>query len=78
MHRRFFALILGWLVSLPCLPQQPAAGTYKIVSYAIEIDGQPKEVFGKSPRGYAVITPRRIMFVITAENRKFGTSRGTS
>ena len=74
MHRRFFELILGLLFSLPCLAQQPTVGTYKIVSYAIEIDGQPKEIFGKSPRGYAIITPTRIMFVITAGNRKFGTS----
>jgi hypothetical protein len=74
MHRDVFALILGLLFPLSCLAQQPIIGTYKIVSYAIEIDGQPREIFGKSPRGYAIITPTRIVFVITAENRKFGTS----
>ena len=74
MHRRFLTMILGLLLSLPCMAQQPAVGTYKIVSYVIEIDGQPREIFGKSPRGYAIITPARIMFVITAENRKFGAS----
>ena len=74
MHRRFVALILALIFSLPCLSQQPTVGTYKIVAYAIEIDGQPREVFGKSPRGYVIITPKRIMFVITGESRKFGTS----
>jgi hypothetical protein len=29
---------------------------------------------GKSPRGYAILTPTRWMNVFTAENRKFGTS----
>jgi len=74
MHHRIFVLILGLLVPLLCLAQQPIVGAYRIVSYVIEIDGQPREIFGKSPRGYAMITPTRIMFVITAENRKFGTS----
>jgi Lipocalin-like domain len=74
MPRRVFALILGLLLPVLCLAQQPIIGTYKIVSYVIEIDGQPKEVFGKSPRGYAIITPKRIVFVISAEERKFGTS----
>ena len=73
MYQHLFALILGLLVPLFCLAQQPIVGTYKIVSYVIEIDGQPREIFGKSPRGYAIITPTRIVFVITAENRKFGT-----
>ncbi len=55
MHRRIFALILGLMVPLLCLAQQPIVGTYKIVSYVIEIDGQPREIFGKSPRGYAIV-----------------------
>jgi hypothetical protein len=39
------------------------------------IDGQPpRETMGKSPRGYAILTPTRWMNVFTAENRKFGTS----
>jgi len=74
MHRRIFAVILGLLAPLLCLAQPSLVGTYKIVSYAIEIDGKPQEIFGKSPRGYAIVTSRRIAFVITAENRKFGTS----
>ena len=74
LHRHIFALIFGLFFPLSSLAQQPAVGTYKIVSYVIEIDGQPREIFGKSPRGYAIITPARIAFVITAEDRKFGTS----
>jgi hypothetical protein len=74
VRQRIVVLILGLLVPLLCLAQQPIVGTYRIVSYVIEIDGQPREIFGKSPRGYVIITPTRITFVITAENRKFGTS----
>ena len=74
MHRHVIALVLGLLMPLSCLAQNPIVGTYKIVSYVIEIDGQPREIFGKHPHGYAIITPARITFVITAENRKFGTS----
>jgi len=66
--------MFGLFLPLSCLAQQPAIGTYKIVSYVIEIDGQPREIFGKSPRGYAIITPSRIAFVITGEGRKFGAS----
>ena len=74
MYRRILALVLGLLGPMLCLAQQPSVGTYKIVSYAIEIDGQPREIFGKSPKGYAIITSTRIAFVITAESRKFGTT----
>jgi hypothetical protein len=52
-------------------------GTYKPVSFAIESDDEPaKEIFGKNPLGYVVITPRRFTVIFTAENvRSPGTVR---
>ena len=45
------------------------------MSFAVEVDGQPpRETMGKSPRGYLVLTSTRWIHLITAENRKFGTS----
>ncbi len=75
MRRLLTALILLCLVSAPCFGQASLVGTYKLLSFATEIDDQaPLEGMGKSPRGYLVLTPTRWMHVITAENRKFGTS----
>ena len=69
------ALLIGLLISAPCFAQQSLVGTYKLLSFAVEVDGQPpRETMGKSPRGYLVLTPTRWMHLITAENRKFGTS----
>ena len=74
MRRCILGLVLGLFVPMLCVAQQPTVGTYRIVSYSIEIDGQPREIFGKSPKGYAILTATRIAFVITAESRKFGTT----
>lgn len=75
MYRSIYGLIIGLLISTPCFAQQSLVGTYKLVSFATEIDEQPPiETMGKSPRGYLVLTPTRWIHVITAENRKFGTS----
>jgi hypothetical protein len=50
-------------------------GTYRLVAFTAEIDGQPAtEVFGKNPKGYIVITPKRFFALVTAENRKSGPS----
>ena len=75
MYRTIYGLIIGLLISTPCFAQQSLVGTYKVVSFAVEVDGQPpRETMGKSPRGYLVLTPTRWIHLITAENRKFGTS----
>lgn len=51
------------------------AGTYKVASMTAEVDGSaPQEIFGKAPRGFAMFTPTRVTFLITAEGRKFGRS----
>ena len=75
MYRSIYGLIIGLLISMPCFGQQALVGTYRLVSFTIDIDGQPpRETMEKSPRGYAILTPTRWMNVFTAENRKFGTS----
>jgi len=75
MVRLISALILVLLIVTPTLGQQSLVGTYKLLAFTTEIEGQsPVEVMGKLPRGYLVLTPTRWIHVITAENRKFGTS----
>jgi hypothetical protein len=58
----------------PTLGQQSLVGTYKLVSLVPEVDGKPSQPMGKAPHGYLVFTPTRFITVVTAENRKFGTS----
>lgn len=75
MVRLICPLILVLLIAIPSFAQQSLVGTYKLVSFTQEVDGQPpRETMGKSPRGYLVLTPNRWIILITAENRKFGTS----
>jgi hypothetical protein len=75
MYRTICGLIFVLLISTPSFAQQSLVGTYKLMTFATEIEGQPPlEVMGKSPRGYLVLTPTRWIHIITAEKRKFGTS----
>ena len=75
MLRLICALILVLLIAIPSFAQQSLVGTYKLVSFTVEVDGQPpRETMGKSPRGYLVLTANRWIHLITAENRKFGIS----
>ena len=41
MVRLICALVFVLLVATPSLGQQPLIGTYKLVDYALEIDGIP-------------------------------------
>ena len=74
MLRLIYALVLVLLITTPSLGQQSLVGTYKLVSLVVDVDGTPYTQMGKSPQGYLVLTPTRLMCFITAENRKFGTS----
>jgi Lipocalin-like domain len=65
-------LVLTLMTSTLALAQTSVPGTYRLVSFALEVDGQPNLTFGQAPKGYAVITATRFTTVITAENRKFG------
>ena len=75
MRRSLAVLILLLLGAAPGFGQSARVGIYKLVSFAIEIDGQAAlEVMGKSPRGSLILMPTRWVHIITGENRKFGTS----
>jgi hypothetical protein len=75
MLRAFIAPLLLLSIATPCLAQQIPPGIYKVVSMTARVDGaEPKQIFGKAPRGFAMFTPRRVTFLITAEGRKFGRS----
>jgi hypothetical protein len=73
MVRLICVLILMIVIVSPSLGQQSLVGTYKLVSHVSEVDGKPFQALAK-PHGYLVLTPTRIVYFITAEKRKFGTS----
>jgi hypothetical protein len=55
----------------------PLLGTWRLVSFEVEVQGQADKVFlmGKTPAGYLSFLPDgRMAVVITAEGRKPGTS----
>ncbi len=52
------------------------AGTYKLLSFGASADGGPwnESLLGPEPRGYAMLSGTRFMAVLTAADRKGGTS----
>lgn len=51
-------------------------GTYRLVSITASTDGGPfRDLYAQAPTGYAIITGRRFMAVITAGGRHFGTTQ---
>jgi hypothetical protein len=49
---------------------QPAPGTYKIVSFDVQLDGaQSVNPLGKSPKGYIILTKSTFMSMITGDSR---------
>ncbi len=74
MLRLICGLVLVLLIVSPSMGQQSLVGTYKLSSLVVDMDGKPYEQMGKSPQGYLVFTPTRFIYLVTAENRKFGTS----
>ena len=75
MLRALFAPLLWLSIVGSGFAQQLPAGTYKVISMTAEVDGSaPQEIFGKAPRGFAMFTPTRVTFLVTAEGRKFGRS----
>lgn len=83
---------LGWVVLMsaslaagcastapsgPPAAGSPLLGTWRLVSFELEVQGQADKVFlmGKTPAGYLSFLPDgRMAVVITAEGRKPGTS----
>ena len=74
MSRLICALMLILLISTPSFGQQSLVGTYKLVDYALEIDGIPQKAPAKAPHGYYILTPTRAICFYTLGVRKFGTS----
>jgi hypothetical protein len=74
MLRLMCALALVLVIVSPSLAEQSSVGTYKQVSFAVEVDGAPIRAGEKGSHGYVVITPTRIIAFSTSDNRKFGTS----
>ena len=61
----------GVVDSVPRFGQQALIGTYKLVSLAVEADGTGYQQMVKTPEGYLILTPTRLITVYVAENRKF-------
>ena len=75
MHTVLKGLLVLVIANTPAFAQESIVGTYRMVSFAVEVDGQPAvEHFGKTPRGMVIFTPTRVMSMTTAEARKFGTT----
>ena len=72
MHHLLAAITVLALSFGPAHAQSSLPGTYRLVSFTIEVDGTPNTTFGNSPKGYAVLTDKRFTTIITAEKRKFG------
>ena len=68
--------------AVPVGAQQSAAseltivGTWKLASFLSIVDGEPpRDAFGANPKAYLILTREgRLMTIITADNRKGGTS----
>ena len=69
------SVLLVLLIPAICLGQPSVAGTYKLVSFTMEVDGEPpRDIFGKGASGYLIMTPARLMAILTGEGRKPGPS----
>ena len=74
MVRLISAIILVLLIAAPTLGQQSLVGTYKIISSDLDVGGTATQPYGRSPRGYLVLTPTHAVSFYTGDNRKFGTA----
>lgn len=68
-------LAIALLSPATCFAEKSLVGTYRLVSFVLEIDGVPGQgTIGPDPRGYLVITPHHCTYTYTGKGRKFGTS----
>ena len=66
-------LFCGLLLAAAHALAQPTPGTYKIVSFEIDIDGEHTDnYFGKSPQGYIILTKNYFATMLTADQRRPG------
>ena len=59
------------ILSMPLYAfSQSLQGTYKLVTFDVQIEREDaQDLFGKAPHGYLIITPTRMMTIITKEGR---------
>ena len=74
MRQLIIGLIFWLFISSTSFSQTSIVGSYKLISFETNIDGEVKATFGNAPRGHIVITATRFAAVLTAETRKFGPS----
>jgi hypothetical protein len=75
MYKTTGAILIGALLSAPCLAQQSIVGTYKLVTAAAVIDGKPREEKGGAPHGFLIVTPKYYAIFYTGPGeRKHGNS----
>ena len=75
MLRLISLLVMLLAVPTASLGQQSLAGTYRLVSHALDVDGVVMENMGKAPRGHLVFTQTRVVVFYTAQTRKPGISK---
>lgn len=75
MKRILCLLAITLFVSATCFAGESLVGTYKLVSFILEVDGIPGQgTIGADPRGYLIITPQHYIYTYIGSDRKFGTS----
>lgn len=75
MKHLLLAILTALLLPNASQADNSVIGTYKLVSFVLEIDGVPGQgTIGPDPRGYLVITPRYYMYQYAAKERSYGTS----
>lgn len=73
--KRILLSILAVLATPGISSAQQLVGTYKLLSFSADYDdGTSKEVFGKQPSGYLILTPKRLMAILVSENRTAGST----
>jgi hypothetical protein len=63
----------GKSMSNPVVNASKLIGTYRLRSFELSLDGgEFQSVYGDAPRGFLIITPQRMMAVLSAERRSAG------
>jgi Lipocalin-like domain len=76
MNRILLSLLTLIVAAFPIASSaQQLVGTYKLLSFNADYDdGASKEVFGKLPSGYLILTPKRLMVILVSEGRMPGST----
>jgi hypothetical protein len=73
---RIFAVLLLLVASPSFAQESPLVGNWKLVGFQVILDNEPpKDMYGARPKGVLILTrDRRMVSILTGENRKGGTS----